>query len=76
VILETLVGACRTQQACERLGISQQRFQQLREKLLQGALATQELKAAGRKPRPRTAAEQRLAELETQVAQLQAATRN
>jgi hypothetical protein len=75
VILETLLGKCRGQEACARLSISQQRFQQLRVKFLQGALATQELKPAGRKPRRRTPAEQRIAELEAQVAELQIAVR-
>ena len=75
VILATLAGQCRIHEACAQLGISQQRFQQIRDKLLQGALASQELKAAGRKPRALSAAEERIAELEAEVAELHAAVR-
>jgi hypothetical protein len=75
VIMETLQGQRRTKEACECLGVSQQLFQRLRAKLLRGAVDTQELKQAGRKPRRRTAAEQRIAELEAEVAELQAALR-
>ena len=38
VILETMLGKCRVQEACERLGICEQRYRQLRETLLQAAL--------------------------------------
>jgi hypothetical protein len=75
VIMETLQGQRRTKEACECLGVSQQLFQRLRAKLLRGAVDTQELKQAGRKPRRRTAAEQRIAELEAEVAELQVALR-
>jgi hypothetical protein len=74
-IVATLRRECRVQEACERLGISQQRFQQIREDFWRGAVASQLLQAAGRKPRRRTAAEQRIAELEAEVAELQAALR-
>ena len=75
VILATFTGECRVQEACERLGIGPQRFQQMRKNLLHGIVASQQLKAAGRKPRRPTAAEQRIAELEAEVAELQAALR-
>ena len=46
-----MTGACRVQEACQRLGISEPRFRHLREALLQGALASLEDRPAGR-PRP------------------------
>jgi hypothetical protein len=50
VILETLAGTCRVQQACARLGISEPRFHQLRTQILQAALAGSEPQTPGRKP--------------------------
>jgi hypothetical protein len=50
VILETLAGTCRVQEACARLGISEPRFHQLRTQILQAALAGSEPQTPGRKP--------------------------
>jgi hypothetical protein len=76
-ILETMLGGLRVQHACDRLGISEQRFRQLREVLLQAGLASLEDRLAGRPRRPAESEEtaalrQRLAELERelQVAQV------
>ena len=52
VILETLTGACRVQEACARLQISEQRFRQLRAEVLRAALAGLEDRPAGRPRRP------------------------
>jgi len=52
VILETMMGKWRVHEACERLGICEQRFRQLREALLQAALAGIEDQPAGRPRRP------------------------
>jgi len=68
VILETMQGQCRVQQACERLGICEQRFRQLRETLLQAAVASVEDRPAGRPRRLQEPAE--VAMLRQQVAQL------
>src|SRR5262249_38054270 len=38
VVLETLAGTCRTQEACARLGLSEQRLDRLRTRVLQAGL--------------------------------------
>src|SRR6516164_5449602 len=38
VILATMAGTCRLKEACERLGISEQRFHQLREEMMAAAV--------------------------------------
>lgn len=57
VILETMAGTCRVVEACQRLGISEQRFHQLREEMMTGALAALEPGQAGRPVRTPTPAE-------------------
>jgi transposase-like protein len=69
LILETLGGRLRVQEACDRLGISEQRFRQLRQALLEGALASLEDRPAGR-PRRAAAPEETVA-LRQQVAELE-----
>ena len=69
VILETLLGKWRVQEACDRLGICEQRFRQLRTELLQAALASLEDQPAGRPRRPEESEE--TAALRRQVAELQ-----
>ena len=69
VVLETLAGTCRVQEACRRLGLSEQRFDQLRTQVLQAGLDSLEPRPAGRPPRPTPAADAqavraRVAELE------------
>jgi hypothetical protein len=54
VILQTLHGNLRVQDACRLLGICEQRFHQLREEMLQAAVARMEARPAGR---PRRAAD-------------------
>ena len=54
IILETVTGKLRVQEACQALGISEQRFGQLRQEMLQAAVASLETQAAGR---PRRAEE-------------------
>ncbi len=51
VLLETLAGARRVGEACDRLGISEPRFDQIRIESLQAALAALEPQPAGRRPR-------------------------
>jgi transposase-like protein len=77
VVLETMLGQCRVSQACERLGICEQRFRQLRHELLQAALASLEDRPSGRPRRPEepeetAALRQQVVELERelQVAQV------
>ena len=52
VILETMMGKWRVGEACDRLGICEQRFRQLRAELLQAALERLEGRPAGRPRRP------------------------
>jgi len=72
VVLETLAGTCRVQEACRRLDLSEQRFDQLRARVLQAGLESLEPRPAGRPPRPAPAAEvqalqARVAELEIEL---------
>jgi hypothetical protein len=70
LILETMTGKRRVQEACQLLAIGEQRFDQLRTELLQAALASLESKPTGRPSRPPADAEAEA--LRQQVAALQA----
>jgi hypothetical protein len=72
VMLETLSGGCRVQEACERLGIKEARFDQLRIEILQGALDAAERRPAGRPARSPSAAEIDNDRLRERIAQLEA----
>jgi hypothetical protein len=67
VILETMAGTCRVLEACARLGISEQRFHQLREEMMTGALAALEPGQAGRPARIPTPAETQVQALAQQL---------
>jgi hypothetical protein len=72
VILQTLTGELRVLEACQTLGICEQRFHQLREAMLQAALARLEVRPAGRPRRPAepeevTALREHLAEQQVQL---------
>jgi hypothetical protein len=69
VVLETLAGTCRVQEACARLGLSEQRFDQLRTQVLQAGLDSLEPQRAGRRPRAMPAAD--VAALQARIAQLE-----
>jgi hypothetical protein len=71
VIMETLTGKCRLQEACARLGISEPRFQQLRQEFLEGGLASLEPGTAGRPAQVPSATEVRVQEPEARLAALQ-----
>jgi Helix-turn-helix domain len=68
-VLETLAGTCRVQEAWRRLGLSAQRFDQLRAQVLQAGLDALEPRPAGRPPRPAPAAD--VAALQARVAALE-----
>ena len=68
VVLETLAGRCRIQEACQRLGISEPRFHQLRQQVLEAALERLEPQPAGRKPAPRSPEQIRLTTLADELA--------
>jgi hypothetical protein len=68
IILETVTGQLRVQEACQALGLSEQRFGQLRQEMLQAAVASLEAQTAGR---PRRAEESpEVAALREQLAAL------
>jgi len=72
VILQTVSGELRVQEACRLLAICEQRFQQLREEMLQAALARLEVRPAGRPRRQAERAEAaalqgKLAEVELEL---------
>jgi hypothetical protein len=69
VVLETMMGKWRVGEACTHLGISEQRFRQLRQELLQAALASLEDRPAGRPRQPEEPAD--VTALRQQVAELQ-----
>ena len=69
VILETLAGTCRIRQACARLQVSAQRFDQLRTQVLQAGLDCLEPRPLGRPPRPAVPAA--VADLETRLEAVQ-----
>jgi hypothetical protein len=68
-VLDTVAGRITVLEACERLGICEQRFHQLRTHLLRAALASLEPKPIGRPPRPQANPEVQL--LSDQVTILQ-----
>ena len=69
VILETLAGTCRIRQACARLQVSAQRFDQLRTQVLQAGLDCLEPRPLGRPPR--LAVPAAVADLETRLEAVQ-----
>jgi hypothetical protein len=69
VVLETLAGTCRVQEACNQLGLSEQRFDHLRTQVLQAGLDSLEPRPAGRRPRPAPPAE--VAALQARVTELE-----
>jgi hypothetical protein len=71
VILETLAGHWTIPDACQVLGIQESMFHKMRSQALQTALGGLEPRPAGRKPKFASPAEERAAELERQVEQLQ-----
>lgn len=66
VILETIAGTCRLKEACERLGISEQRFHQLREEMMAAAVKALEPGHAGRPAQ--TPTEEKIVALEEELA--------
>jgi hypothetical protein len=68
-IVETMMGQTRVLEACERLGIGETRFRQLRGAAMQGALDAIRPKPAGRPSRAATPEAERIRELEQQFAE-------
>jgi hypothetical protein len=68
-ILETMCGEARLQEACERLGISEGYFHQLRERALQGALGAIRPRPGGRPSRQAVVNGEQLKALEQALAE-------
>jgi transposase-like protein len=73
IVLETLAGTCRVGEACERLGLSEQRFDQIRIEAMQAGVDRLEPRPAGRRPTVPTATELELQKALARVAELEAA---
>jgi transposase-like protein len=69
IILETMTGNLRVQEACQELGICEQRLGQLRQEMLQAAVASLETQPTGRRPAAPESPE--VAALKEQLAALQ-----
>jgi hypothetical protein len=72
VILETIAGKLTINQACDRLGISEARFHQLRTGVLQAGLAQLEPRPLGRPAQHQSPEAETIADLEQQVDDLNA----
>jgi len=71
VILQTVAGKITIREACDRLGIEDAMFYRLRAEALQAGLARLEPRPIGRPPRPDSAEQQRIAELERELLEKQ-----
>lgn len=67
VILQTLMGECRMGEACDKLELSEPRVQQLRQQVLEAALASMEPGQPGRRKQMPTEAEAQVAQLQAQL---------
>ena len=72
VILSTIAGTLRVQQACEQLGICEQRFETLRATAIRAAIATLEARPIGRPPKVLSEAHAEIARLHERIAELEA----
>jgi hypothetical protein len=72
VILETLAGMRRIRDACDELGICEQRFETLRTTAIQAGIEALELRPAGRPPKLISEAQAEVADLRERIAQLEA----
>src|SRR6516225_8630788 len=69
-VLETMVSEGRVLEACARLGICEQRFHQLRQEAMEGALAALEPGVPGRPVQTTSPEQDRIRALEEEVAAL------
>ena len=68
VVLATLQGSCRVQDACRQLGLGPARFHELRRQILEAGLAALGPRPAGRPARVSTPAQQHVAALQAALA--------
>lgn len=71
VLLQTIAGTCRVQEACACLGISEPRFDQLRIHGVAQLVQSMEPRPAGRPPRLTSPVEEQIRELQHKVAALE-----
>jgi hypothetical protein len=67
VVLQTLAGTLRVQDACRQLGISEPRFHQLRTRILEAGLASLEPRPAGRPVTEVTPTQEQVRDLQAKV---------
>jgi hypothetical protein len=72
VILETIAGTQRVQEACEQLGVCEQRFEAIRAAAIQAGIAALEARPMGRPPKVLSEAQAEIARLSERVAELEA----
>ena len=72
VVLATIAGTCRVQEACEELGICEQRFEAIRATAIRAGIAALEAKPMGRPPKVLTEAQAEIARLLERVEELEA----
>ncbi len=72
VVLATIAGTCRVQEACEQLGICEQRFEVIRAQAIQAGIAALEARPMGRPPKVLAEAQAEIARLQERVAELEA----
>jgi hypothetical protein len=72
VLLETVAGTCRTNEACQRLNISEQRLDQIRIDALQAAVHGLEPRPAGRPAHIPNEAELEVQRLKERIIELEA----
>ena len=70
-VLETMAGACRVQEACTRLQISEPRFHQLRQEFVEAGVERMEPRPAGRPPRTTSPDQEEICRLQQRVAELE-----
>jgi len=70
-VLQTVAGSARLQEACERLDICEQRFHQLRQQILEGALSAAEPGVPGRRAQTLTPEQELIQAQQQQIAELQ-----
>jgi hypothetical protein len=74
-VLETVAGMRRVSEACAILGLSEQRFEQLRIDAMQAGLSRLEAQPRGRRPQVDAAADSEAARLRARVVELEAELR-
>ena len=75
VVLETIAGTRRVREACEQLGVCEQRFETLRAAAIRSGIAALESRPMGRPPKVLTEAQAEIARLRERVAELEAQLR-